>query len=374
MAYLPRCDIGVVLIDAASALTPDDLKIIQALSNASIPVTVVLSKADLLNDADRQRVQQYVHDHVFDELAMEVAVYPVSIIPDHRDLLDAWLQEDLTSLYARHQELHRESICRKILALRDSVHGALEADLHSVTNPRGDPSILQEIDSQLRRSSGALQATEPELRKIAEQASELAPSIIRKAADVAALQWAAEPELDLGEVLWTTAARALTEVAEQLRITLDQTVSLLRLELLQASAALRAADAPSANEISTNREMPMFHMNHEQLLVPKPLLAGLFGHRILRWHAEKELKTLRPALEKALSSYALLLRGWSERALIAVEQQFNLYADRYRAQLDRLLSGRLTSEGGVNHLKSDLDSLAEPFVGATQSGARAQAS
>lgn len=374
MAYLPRCDVGVVLIDAASTLTPDDLKIIQALSNASIPVTVVLSKADLLNDADRQRVQRYVHDQVFDELAMEVAVYPVSITPDHRALLDAWLQEDLTSLYARHQELRRESICRKILALRGSVCGALEAELHAAGDPRGNPSNLQEIDSQLRRSSGALQAIVPELRKIAEQASGLAPSIIRKAADVAALQWVAEPGLDLGEVLWTTAARALTELAEQLRTTLDQTVSLLRLELLEASAALRTEDAPSANEISTNREMPMFHMNHEQLPVPKPLLAGLFGHRILRRHAEKELKTLRPALEQALSSYSLLLRGWSERALIAVEQQFNLYADRYRAQLDRLLSGRPTSEGGVNRLKSDLDSLAEPFVGATESGARAQAS
>ncbi len=374
MAYLPRCDVGVLLIDAASTLTPDDLKIIQALSNASIPVTVVLSKADLLNDADRQRVHQYVHDQVFDELAMEVAVYPVSIIPGHRDLLDAWLQKDLTSLYARHQELHRESICRKILALRDSVRGALEADLHAVMNPRGDLSNLQEIDSQLRRSSGALQATVPELRKIAEQASGLAPSIIRKAADVAALQWATEPGLDLGELLWTIAARALTELAGQLCTILDQTVSLLRLELLQASTALKAANAPSANEISINREMPMFHMNREQLLVRKPLLAGLFGHRILRRHAEKGLKTLHPALEQALSSYSLLLLGWSERALIDVEQQFNLYADRYRAQLDRLLSGRPTSEGGVNRLESDLESLAEPFICATESGARARAS
>ena len=375
MAYLPRCDVGVVSIDAASALAPDDLKIIQALSNASIPVTIVLSKADLLNDTDRQRVQEYVHDHVFSELAMEVAVYPVSIIPSHGALLDAWIREDLAVLYARHQELRHESICRKILALRDSVCAALEADLDAVTETVEDHANLQEIDSQLRRSSGALQFTAVELRRIAEQASELAPSIIRKAADVAALRWAAEPNLDLGEELWTTAARTMTELGGQLHTTLDQTVALLRIELLQAAAALRATDVPSPNEISTNREMPVFHVNREPLLVSKPLLAGLFGRSTLRRHAERELKTLRPALDQVLNSYSSLLRGWSERALVAIEQQFNLYAGRYRAQLERLLSGRAISGEEANHLKSELESLAEPIVGVpAEPDVRAQAS
>jgi small GTP-binding protein len=375
MAYLPRCDVGVVLIDVASTLTPDDLKIIQALSNASIPVTVLLSKADLLNDADRHQVQKYVSNHVFAELAMEVAVYPVSIMPSHKRLLDAWLHENLAPLYTRQQELRRESIGRKILALRDSVCAALEANVHRATEPGVDRVKLQEIDSQLRRSSGVLQATAPELRRIAEHASRLAPAIIRKAADIAALQWVAEQRLDLGEVLWTTAARAITELAGQLRTILDREAASLRLETLKAASALRAPDLPSINEISAHREMPVFHMNRQQLLVSKPLLAGLFGRRALRLRTEKKLKALAPTLEQALDSYSLLLRGWSERNLIALEQEFNVYADRYRAQLDLLLSGRQASEDEAKGIETDLESLATPIVAATvEVDARAHAS
>jgi GTP-binding protein EngB required for normal cell division len=373
MAYLPRCDVGVVLMDAASTLTPDDMRIIQALSNASVPVTVLLSKADFLSDADRQRVQKYVHDQVFAELAMDVVVYPVSIIPSHKRLLDAWLREDLTPLYSRQQELRRESICRKILVLRDSVCAALEADLHAVAEPCEDPANLQNIESRLRRSSGVLQGIEPELRRMTEQVSRLAPAIIRKAADLAALRWAAERRLDLGEVLWTTAAQATAELADQLRTTLEQAGASLRLEVLNAAVALRAPDAPSTSEISTNREMPGFSMNREPLLVSKPILAELFGHGTLRRHAEKEFKTLRPALEQALNSYSRLLRGWSERTLIAIDQQFNVYADPYRAQLNRLLSGRQSSDGEVSCLKSDLELLTEPIIVAAEPDARAHA-
>lgn len=356
MAYLPSCDVGVVLIDAASTLTPDDLKIIQALSNAAIPVTVVLSKADLLNDSDRQRVQTYVHDHVFAELGMEVSVYPVSIVPEHKDLLDAWLKEDLAPLYTRHLELRRESISRKIRALRDAVRSALDADLRTVTEPDENHASVQDIDSRLRRSSGHLQAIEPELQRRAEQVSGLASAIIAKAADAAALQWVEEPRLDLGEVLWNTAARALSEVAVELRTALDQVAVTLRLELLEAASALRVPDPPSMNEIAASREMPVFHMNRVRLPLSRPLL-GLFGHIALRWHAANRLETLRPELEQALQSYSRLLRGWSARALQSVEQQFNVYADQYRAQLDRLLTGRTIPQDDMDCLKSDLKLL-----------------
>ena len=59
-AYLPRCDLGVVLIDAGSTLTQDDLATVQTLYDAGIPASVLLSKADLLAPADRDRALQYV--------------------------------------------------------------------------------------------------------------------------------------------------------------------------------------------------------------------------------------------------------------------------------------------------------------------------
>ena len=57
LAYLPRCDLGVVLIDAGSTLTAEDLTTLQALDDAAIRTILLLSKADLLapNDVARAR-------------------------------------------------------------------------------------------------------------------------------------------------------------------------------------------------------------------------------------------------------------------------------------------------------------------------------
>ena len=60
LAYLPRCDLGVVLIDAGSTLTEDDLSTIRALYEAGVPVSVLLSKSDLLG-AERPRAIPHLH-------------------------------------------------------------------------------------------------------------------------------------------------------------------------------------------------------------------------------------------------------------------------------------------------------------------------
>ncbi|MGA8580221.1 MAG: dynamin family protein, partial [Bryobacteraceae bacterium] len=70
-AYLPRCDLGVVLIDAGSTLTQDDLATVQALCDAGIAASVLLSKADLLAPEDRNRARQYVADHIRSDLGYE---------------------------------------------------------------------------------------------------------------------------------------------------------------------------------------------------------------------------------------------------------------------------------------------------------------
>jgi GTP-binding protein EngB required for normal cell division len=60
MAYLPRCDLGIVLIDAASTLNQDDLALLRTLYESGAPAMVLLSKADLLSATDRERMAAYV--------------------------------------------------------------------------------------------------------------------------------------------------------------------------------------------------------------------------------------------------------------------------------------------------------------------------
>jgi hypothetical protein len=44
LAYLPQCDLGIVLISAVNPIDDEDLSTIHALSLAGIPVMVLLSK------------------------------------------------------------------------------------------------------------------------------------------------------------------------------------------------------------------------------------------------------------------------------------------------------------------------------------------
>jgi len=54
IAYLPQCDLGVILVDAGSALTQEDLSTVRSLYQAVIPAFVLLSKADLISAEDRE--------------------------------------------------------------------------------------------------------------------------------------------------------------------------------------------------------------------------------------------------------------------------------------------------------------------------------
>ena len=118
-AYLPRCDLGVVLIDAASTLTPDDLALIRLLYEAAVPARVVLSKADLLTPADRARTVNYVREQLRRELGLDLPVYPVSTVGADEGLLTRWFQQEIEPLLARHQDLARSSMRRKIAHLRE---------------------------------------------------------------------------------------------------------------------------------------------------------------------------------------------------------------------------------------------------------------
>jgi GTP-binding protein EngB required for normal cell division len=53
MAFLPRCDLGVFLLDCAGTLTEEDIAVMRSLQEGGAEVLVVASKADLLRKRER---------------------------------------------------------------------------------------------------------------------------------------------------------------------------------------------------------------------------------------------------------------------------------------------------------------------------------
>ncbi|MGO8752344.1 MAG: dynamin family protein, partial [Thermoguttaceae bacterium] len=159
-AYLPRCDLSVVLIDAGSTLNQEDLSLLRDLYEAGVPAQVLLSKADLLTAEDRQRVLQYIRDQLRQELNLDVAVHPVSTMGKDEALLDRWFEHEIEPLWERQRTLTEESLRRKIARLRESVMAVLQtllAKRHGRAPVDGDGRQLKAVERLLDEADAAIQ-------------------------------------------------------------------------------------------------------------------------------------------------------------------------------------------------------------------------
>src|SRR5213080_1070804 len=163
IAYLPRCDLGIVLIDASAGLTPDDVIVVQALYQAGASAMVLISKADLFSGADRERMIAYVKANLRSELRVGPPVHAVSIFGADAALCDRWFETELRPFLAEHHELAIISQKRKVGALREAVIGALERRLHAesegvsidnITPPNEASEALRSGDRILERAQG----------------------------------------------------------------------------------------------------------------------------------------------------------------------------------------------------------------------------
>lgn len=77
-------------MDAASTLTHEDLKVIQAIYQAGATAMVLVSKADMLNPADREYALEYVRKQVRAEANVKPPVHPVSVVGAGAMLCDEW--------------------------------------------------------------------------------------------------------------------------------------------------------------------------------------------------------------------------------------------------------------------------------------------
>jgi GTP-binding protein EngB required for normal cell division/NTP pyrophosphatase (non-canonical NTP hydrolase) len=360
--YLPRCDAGIVLVDAGSTLTPDDLKIVGALNQASTATTVLISKADLLSAQDLEQQTAYVKRQLHTEFGTDLEVRPVSVMPSHADLLEQWFAEELVPLYERKQRMLQESLARKTLGLASAVRSALEMGFSYAGIEGEDRLQFEEVDLELRRSAGDLQKFHSELRRTTEEITLLAPFIVNRAAASIANIWPTENhEVDCAEVLRGIAAEVAGEISNQVRAKLLKLGAMLQQELLRTATLLRSADMLGSEDFQVLAEMPAFHMNRQGDLVKPPIL-GRLG-RWSRIHSAKHrLQVHESDLRLALESFSRLLYAWGLDASTDLERRFDSFANRYRAQLERLLLDRKQSMLDADTVKSDLGALSNLFV------------
>jgi GTP-binding protein EngB required for normal cell division len=363
LAYLPRCDLGVVLIDAGSTLTPDDLQTIQILYDAAIPAMVLLSKADLLTLQDRSRVIEYVKDHIRKELNLDLTVHAVSVVQESKELLTRWFEDDIAPLYNQRQELKVRSIRRKLGGLRQSVEIALRGRLRRKDQiPLKTIEQLRVVEGELRQASGRLE----EMKKIARQVANELETSSRKTLRIAGASlvesWSlpGADERPSFEIVSDAVTRTLQEQTEALRRRMDVLAHKLHETLQSAAKVLAIADVPAAEEFaSVLREMPAYDLGRIAFRLRRPALVMLLGRGFSESFVAKRLNGLIGAqLTRSLSAYRALLYDWSERTLGQIQRRFDAYANSYRAQVERSLGNQELGPGqDEDIIRRDLEVL-----------------
>jgi GTP-binding protein EngB required for normal cell division len=340
LAYLPSCDLGVVLIDAGSTITQEDLETIQALYRAAIPVQVLLSKADLLCAEDRERMVNYVRQSIRSEYRLDLPVHPISALTSNRTALDEWFQAEILPFYERCRELKSASVRRKIGALRESVVAALTMQVRRSRGlSGGDHEKIRDIEASLRKATGRITETRSclirEIRALA-GASEL---LLERAALRLTERWAENAESSGHDLI--VLESLLSDVHQQAKFYHQEIESLARdlySELHSASKALGLPNGPPEEEfLSVIRAMPIFDFAPARdLRLSSTPWRRLFGKAALRASVRRSVTSrLEKSLAETLSIYSGVLREWCSTVLKVIEKQFGAVADGYRAQAAR---------------------------------------
>jgi len=341
IAYLPRCDLGIVLIDASAGLTQDDLVVVQALYQAGASAMVLISKADLFTPADREQMIAYVKVNLRTQLRVEPPVHAVSVFGADAALCDRWFGSELRPFLAQHHELAITSQKRKIGGLRETVIGALERRLQAGPEAgSGESAILSnEATEALRNGDRILERVQGECFFLTRKITKMQRAIIDVAAEHIGAALSESDDVDTASIFAETLTRMIAEpVAATLR-SIEQTREALA-KAMEFTASASGRTAPE--ELPQPAGMPMVDVDEisQKIVIEKPAMLSLLGKGMLTSHVRRKLETeYDRALLEFLSLYANRLRRWMEQSINALRNAFTAFADMHRAHFEAPASG-----------------------------------
>jgi GTP-binding protein EngB required for normal cell division len=356
LAYLPSCDLALLLIDAGTALNEEDIGTLRLLYEGGIPAIVLLSKADLLAEGDLYRVTGYIQEQLQAELGLGVNVHPVSSLPEFSVLLDHFFERELLPRFDQARGLRNSSIARKIGALRDSVTAALETTLDQTRRRGRDlPTDVHDLEEQLRHVTGEVGEQRTVLDHAFYRLGETPETILSEAAD-SAFTWmqanskARVTSLQLSEWLHDAVWKSVERHIEDVR-----NVSQRALFTLQTVAQeMGRTDLPAPDELEILlRDMPRF----ELATLPLAINMGpwmFLGSRFVRSRIRTALRgSIGDLVKQELHHYGHALSEWSHHFVSKIVLLVSSYADAYRVQIQRI-SGTSDSAIDAPQLEHDL--------------------
>jgi GTP-binding protein EngB required for normal cell division len=357
LSYLPRCDLGLVLVSAVTPLNEEDLATVDLLVRANTPAMVLLSKADLLAGLDLERAMRYTASALRRELGVELPVAPVSVEERHAGLLEEWKQRSLQPVLERHRELAGASLRRKAHALRASVAAALRGRLEGAGG-RIPRSELERTEDRLRRAAAGLEAARRDGMEVLDRLRNQGKQLQRLALEQILGKRLWRDSAACGEALRAAAVQVCDAAAEEIHHHLKQLCEVLSAALAEARHVMRPGSEPDGPGFSCEeiRGLPVPSLEVLPRPVRVPAAAGLPWAG--RWIAAAALeRQAGGALWRVLEAYARSLESWLLRQLELLQQRFDAEAGVFRAEIARLLSAGPVEAGHQARLQQWLEEL-----------------
>jgi GTP-binding protein EngB required for normal cell division len=362
LAYLPKCDLGVVLIDAGSTLTTDDLRTIMTLHEAAVPVNVLLSKADLLASEDLVKIIQYVREQIASECKLGLPVRPVSILPSYREMTNQWFEHEIMPLYDQAQQLRAASLRRKIGVLRESLVSALKArmrrDQQCSTNSQ---DLGRAAESLLRTTTGQIE----EMRALCEReimgAAAETPGAIQSAARRLMDSWSQNDGAPVapGQVVRDVISDFVQLRVKKMQGDLSAFAAQLQINLKHCASHLGVVHMPGDDELqSIIRGTPVFDPQPFTIAISRSSCSRLLGRRFAKRQVARNItRQLGQSFQEALDNYWQTLNEWSRSIISRLRQVFEIYAEDYRARVQQALGGTALSTEELAVIQASLIQL-----------------
>lgn len=350
LAYLPQCDVGAVLVDASSTITADDLATIGLLLEAGVRVWVLVSKADLLGETDRDAALSYVHDTLAREFGSPIPATTVSVKPAFDELFEHWRQTELEPLIEQQERERLRAATRKIEILRTQVEMALKR--LSVAGPtaaaaEGTPNG-HGAAAELQTAAGRITALQRRIEEVTLDLRRRAPEITVRAAE--AIGRRVDAETGLAQAFRDIAGGAAYEIAHELEALSASLMTVAR-QISETTAWAADADDPPDHG-ARFREVPIPALAAD-IQVPGQALERILGRRLASAILANRIeRAVGGVVRSRLESYAAVLRRWALNRLEDIRTEWMATTDGLRADVERRL-------GHAAHASIDADALRE---------------
>ncbi len=355
LEYLPRCDLGILLLAAGAPITREDIDVARALIDSGSDLTLAISKADQLSGADLEQAVDYVREQFQAALGVALSVRPVSTLANHRGLAEEWFERELAPRLAQHRTEAARVLGRKIAALRESVIAVLSARMAPARAPgtrSGAAAASHERIAQVRSDFEQVRA---ELLDLRMRLPAFAGHVVDAAATELANCWVEGIRGDqaIGDRVETAIAHRVDQAGRVVGELLGSLRDAIRRVLEEGRAereTIEELERPRGRPIFDLATLPQLSRYDRPLWRPRvPFLLRAAARARVR-------RTILVPLEEQLARHGEALCHWGLRYLDDLERKFDAAAAR-REGTERFESGSSWTPERGTAARRDLELL-----------------